>query len=283
MNGADTETVADVLAKRRDCLDALADGPVEKRDLVDRLDTPRTTLDRAVGELTDVGLAEAANGGYRATTFGREALAVHDDYRSRLGGLTDAAELLDALPADTALCADFLDGADVHLSCPDAPDGVVDVLLDSVSDDARIRGVAPVALTGHVESFGDAAGGGAEPPELVVTPGVLDHLVETLGDGVKQSVRDGEMRLRCGRVPARFGLWLTGDDQAGVVVYTDTGVRGVALNDDEDAVEWARDRFARVRDRSAPVTPAVVDDVAAGDFDFSADRADADVDADAAG
>ncbi|MFC6794694.1 hypothetical protein ACFQFH_10570 [Halobaculum halobium] len=43
-----------------------------------------------------------------------------------------------------------------------------------------------------------------------------------------------------------------------MVVYTDTGVGGVAVNDDPTAVAWARERFDRARADAERVTPEAV-------------------------
>lgn len=206
MSSPDATEVASVLAKRRECLRAVTGGPVRKRDLVDSLDIPRTTLDRAVRELAEVELVECASGGVRATGFGREALAAADGYRETLDGLADASCLLDVLPAATPLGAAFLRGASVSRATPPTPDRVVTDLFDSVADADSVRGVAPAALTGHMESFQEHASSGGAVPELLVTPAVLDQIVAVRGRAVVESLHDGEIDLRSGPVPFRFGL-----------------------------------------------------------------------------
>lgn len=265
MSSPDANEVASVLAKRRECLRAVTGGPVRKRDLVDSLDIPRTTLDRAVRELTEVGLVECASGGIRATGFGREALAAADSYREALGGLADGSCLLDALPASTPLGAAFLRGASVSRATPPAPDRVVDGLFDSVSGADSVRGVAPAVLSGHMESFQEHASSGGAVPELLVTPAVLDQIVAVREEALVETLRNGEVDLRSGPVPFRFGLWLVDDAEAGVVVYTDTGVRGVAVNDTEEALTWAREQYDRVAEQAEVVTARDVADTLGGD------------------
>ena len=251
--------VGNVLAKRYRCLRALVDGPAAKRDLVEALDLPRTTLDRAVRELTDAGLAERSDGGYRATVLGREALDAHECYLRRLDGLVAGAPLFAALPADTPLGGAFFEGATVTESAPAAPDRVLETLLDSVEETVTFRGVAPVAITGHVDAFYAAVTDEGEVPELLVDHAVLDHLIAAQGSAVREQVEDGNVHLRAGPVPFRFGLWLVDDSEAGVVVYTDTGVRGVAVNDTAEAVAWACERYETAYADSERVTAATLD------------------------
>ncbi|QLG61499.1 helix-turn-helix transcriptional regulator [Halorarum salinum] len=261
MSSPDAAEVAPVLARRRECLRALTDGPVRKRDLVDSLDMPRTTLDRAVRELTEAGLVERVSGAVRATGFGREALAAADEYRDTLDGLADASPLLDALPAATPLGAAFLRGARVSVATPPAPDRVVDDLFDSVADADSVRGVAPAALAGHMASFREHASSDGAVPELHVTPAVLRQVVEVRGGAAVESLRRGELDLLSGPVPFDFGLWLADDAEAGVVVYTDTGIRGVAVNDAGEALAWAREQYERVAERGEAVAPEHVADM----------------------
>jgi len=258
MESGETAAVADALAKRRDLLAALCEGPTRKPALVETLGLPRTTLDRGVRELVDAGLAERADGGVRATGLGREALAARDEYRDRLDGLVRAAALFEPLPTETSLDRRFLAGAEVSRPEPSAPDRVVARLLESVRNADEVRGVAPVALAGHLEPFDRAATAGGTVPELVVTPDVLDHLVEVRGERFRESLRDGDLAFYRAAVDVPFGVWIAdGDDEsaeAGVVVYTDTGVGGVAVNGRPEAVSWARERYGAAREEAEPVT-----------------------------
>ncbi|UIO99421.1 hypothetical protein Hbl1158_12945 [Halobaculum sp. CBA1158] len=262
MTTGDAAEMASVLAKRRELLATLCDGPVEKRVLVDELGVPRTTLDRGVRELVDAGLARRADGGVRATAVGARALAERDRYRERLDGLERGAPLFEALPDDTALDARFLAGASVSRPDPSLPDGVVERLLESVRAADGVTGVAPAALSGHLDTFDAAATTGDAVPELVVTPTVLDHLIDRRPERLVADLREGAFEFRCGPVDVEFGLWVgehdDRDDEAGVVVYSDTGVAGVAVNDDPRAVSWARERVERARERADPVTVETV-------------------------
>ncbi|MFC6726607.1 hypothetical protein ACFQE1_20005, partial [Halobium palmae] len=68
------ERVRDVLAKRAPVLRTLADESARKPSLVDRLDCSRSTVDRAVADLIEIGFVSEEGGRYAATTAGRLAL-----------------------------------------------------------------------------------------------------------------------------------------------------------------------------------------------------------------
>jgi len=262
MTSGDPAEIPRVLAKRRDVLAALCDGPVRKRRLVDELDVPRTTLDRGVRELVDAGLAERVDGGVRATAVGERALSERDRYRARLDGLRRGEPLFEALPDDTELDARFLAGASVSRPDPSLPDGVVERLFESVHTADEVYGVAPAALSGHIDTFDAEATAGGAVPEMVVTPAVLDHLVEHRPEQFAADLREGVVEFFRAPVAVEFGVWIAehadGEDEAGIVVYTDTGVGGVAVNDDRRGVNWAREQFDRARSGAERVTPETV-------------------------
>lgn len=258
MTAGDESETAGVLAKRREVLAALVEGPVRKRVLVEELDVPRTTLDRAVRELVDEGLAERVDGGFRATVVGAKALESHDRYHAELAGLREAQPLFESLPPETAVDGRFLAGASVSRPDPSMPDGVVERLFESVRNAARVRGIAPVALSGHVDTFDAEATAGGAVPEMVLTPAVFDHMIRTRHERLVEQIREGNFEFYCGPVESRFGLWIVDHEnrssEAGVLAYTDTGVGGVAINDTPEAVAWARGRYERARELADPVT-----------------------------
>ncbi|MFC6794693.1 helix-turn-helix transcriptional regulator [Halobaculum halobium] len=195
MTTGDAAEIASVLAKRRDILAALCDGPVRKRTLVEELEVPRTTLDRAVRELLDAGLVRRVDGGVRATTVGERVLAERDRYRTRLDGLKRGELLFEALPDDTELDARFLAGASVSRPDPSLPDGVVERLFESVRAADEVYGVAPAALSGHLDTFDAEATAGGAVPQMVVTPAVLDHLVERRPERFARELRAGGLEF----------------------------------------------------------------------------------------
>ncbi|MFC7096750.1 helix-turn-helix transcriptional regulator [Halobaculum marinum] len=269
MSAGDTSETAGVLRKRRDVLAALCEGPVRKRTLVESLGVPRTTLDRGIRELVDEGLAERVDGGFQATVVGAKALESADRYHAELAGLHEAEALFESLPADTPVDGRFLAGATVSQPDPSVPDGVVDRLFESVRNATRVHGLAPVVLGGHIDTFDTEARTGGAVPKMVLTPAVFDHLVESRPERLREQIREGEFEFFVGPIDARFGLWVADHDdrpsEAGLLVYTDTGVGGVAINDTPEAVRWAHEQYDDARETAEPVTlELIADRLAAG-------------------
>jgi predicted transcriptional regulator len=252
---SETRDVADVLAKRHDVLRALVEEPRPKRDLVEALDVPRSTLDRAVRELERVGLVECSGGTPEPTAFGRRACRTRTSYLSELRGLRRGADVISSLPADSPVDETVLRGADVARPSEATPDSAVGALLRSVRGaDSRVRGVAPAALTGHASAFVERATEGDTELELLLSEEVLDAVRRS--DRIEEVGGRSDVAVQRGPIPVSFGLWLVDDSEVGVVVYTDSGVGGVIVNDTERAVAWGEDLYSRVRENCAPAVTA---------------------------
>ncbi|MFB6175982.1 MAG: hypothetical protein ABEI99_02345, partial [Halobaculum sp.] len=64
----------DLARDRKQILDLLRDGPLSKRDVLDRVTLSRSTVDRAIDELLSTELIETTDGGYETTPAGVIAL-----------------------------------------------------------------------------------------------------------------------------------------------------------------------------------------------------------------
>jgi predicted transcriptional regulator len=253
MVGTTTEDLADVLATRRRFLDALATEPASKRALEERLDVSRSTVDRAVRDLETWSLVTYADREYHLTPAGRYGRHVHVETADRLDALVDASDVLSALPPETPLDADLLAGGEVVRGTPRNPDGVVSRLLESIESADVVEGVAPVALTGHVDAFYESSTAGGASVRMLVEAELFDYLANAADDPLGAGAADPDVRLeRAPSVPFEFGLWLADDREAGVVVYTETGVKAIVVNDAPAAVSWAREQFERVAETATP-------------------------------
>jgi Bacterial regulatory protein, arsR family. len=71
-----TEAVEQTIRTRRAFLAALRRGPQRKRELVAALETSRSTVDRAIGDLADAGLVTETAAGVKITLAGRMAVEI---------------------------------------------------------------------------------------------------------------------------------------------------------------------------------------------------------------
>ncbi|MGB9955931.1 helix-turn-helix transcriptional regulator [Haloferax prahovense] len=251
-----------LLMRRSSFVRSLAERPRDKRGLADDLDTSRSTVDRVVRELLDAGIAERSDGQYRLTCVGRRALDAYDECLDSLRGVHAARDLLSMLPADAPLDPAFLTGATVHTSTPNIPDSAIQELFSSIEHAERVYGVAPVALVGQLRPFYETATAGGTVVEMIIADELFDRLVAAPSSRtvIEDQLRHESVTLYRGSVPFRFGLWVT-ESEAGIVVYTDTGVGGVARNDTKAAVEWANEQFETLRENAERLTLDSLDEV----------------------
>lgn len=252
------DDLADVLAKRHDFLEELADRPRTKPGLVEATGTSRSTVDRAIDALEDQGLVRRRDGGYRLTFTGRRALTAFEDYRTRLDALDAARDVLGSLPADAAVDPDALVGATVRES-PRYPNdvGFQDV-PDLLERGDRLRVVGPALPPRYVEDVRRAVVENDLAVEFVVTPTVVEMVDRMPCDDLLAVVDDDRVTFYRLDDAVPFALWIVAaadGTTSGIVAYSDTGVTGVVRNDTDAMTEWATGTFEDYRDRATEGDP----------------------------
>ncbi|WP_435346603.1 tetratricopeptide repeat protein [Haloarchaeobius sp. HRN-SO-5] len=245
-----TETTVDVLDRRRDVLTRLGTSPVQVRDLCASLEVSRSTVNRALRELEDVGWARRTGNGYVRTTSGALALEQYQDQISALGAVQEHAEALDPLPEDTPLDPALLPDAHVESIGDWESFELAASVRESIEGATSLRGVWPtIGDDRTVETVATLASEGG-PVALAVTGDVADTLqsVDACTFGC-----DGPETCRVDQydsVPTRLGVFDLGTPDGRTilaVVYGDHGtVHAVVRLRGTDAVQWAESVFADV-------------------------------------
>ncbi|QIB75148.1 hypothetical protein GL213_04655 [Halogeometricum borinquense] len=251
----DGRRIEDIALSREQVLRAVVLEAHSKRELTEVVESSRSTVDRAIRELLDVGLVTQRDGRYEATLAGECALEAVEAFHERMQQVSSARGVLGCLPPDTPLDSAFLDGADVYTTMPEMPDGVIQRLFESIEGACHLRGVAPAVLSGHLKPFYDAAKASDADVEMVLDSDVLDQLIAepSTRDIFLSQLTDDRITISRGDVPFSFGLWIT-ETEVGVVVYTDTGIRGVIVNDTDTAYSWAERQFEELSADASEIT-----------------------------
>ncbi|KTG27733.1 helix-turn-helix transcriptional regulator [Haloferax profundi] len=249
------EELLGLLVRRSDFLEGLAERPRDKRTLAEDLETSRSTVDRVLRDLTDVGFVRHTRSGYELTLLGRCSLEAFERYERTIEGVSNARDLLQMLPENAPLDPAFFAGARVYTPSPDIPDDVMDALFTSIEDSETLYGIAPVAISGQLKAFYDAATAGGTNVEMIVAHELLEKLLDAPSSRaiIVEQLQKETVNIYRAEISFGFGLWAV-DDEAGTVVYTDTGVGGIALNDSERAISWVTDLFVSLREDAELVT-----------------------------
>lgn len=256
MVGADA--LAEVIAKRREFLAALAAEPRAKPGLVEATDTSRSTVDRAIGALEDAGLVDREDGVYRLTATGKHALAEFEGYRERLGALATAHDVVGSLPPTADLHPAALVGATVEESPRYAQDVAFEQTVALVRRASRLRAVGPVVPPRYLGDVHDCVAEGELTVQFVVTPDVAALFERTECDRFVGLADHEGVTLRRLDESVPYALWIAECEErthSGIVVYADTGVKGVVRNDTDAMTDWATTVFEDYFDRAREFEP----------------------------
>ncbi|MDL0122860.1 helix-turn-helix transcriptional regulator [Halobacterium salinarum] len=247
----------EVLERRYEILQQLIDSPVTKPELVEKLETSRSTIDRGINDLVAVDCVTAQNGEYRATTAGHLALREHSRYRETSQAVQETTDLLNHLPAETGLDVDLLDGATVSMAEDHAPDQALLPTIDIFDRATRLRGLAPVVLNFYPNLLSNRLGESELTVEIVAETAVLSTLPDIPSlSGASLSELDGLTLYETGDgLP--YALWLMDTPEgsyAGITAYESGGVAGVLINDTDAAVQWAQEQYEQYRENAQLVS-----------------------------
>ncbi len=240
--------------RRWDCLQAIVSEPQEKRDLVETLDTPRSTLDAIVRELERAGLVSYRDGRWQATITGRSAAQTYAECVESLASIHAARAVLEPLDSTTDLPAEVLDGAETFEATGPVPDAVLVEFLDRIAAVDQLRGVAPRALSGYTDRVFQTAVNNDSTLELILADSVFSQLSSIDPETVADRLTHERFSVYHGPVPTTFGFWLgESPDHMGIIVYADRGIHGLLINDSPAAVDWATEQYESVMAGAEPV------------------------------
>lgn len=253
----DGNRLREVLARRHRLLERLAEGSADKPTLVADLPVARSTVDRGIRDLEEVGCVERVDGEFRANAAGRAALEAFDRYADATAGVTEARCLLTHLPPDVGLPPRMLVGADVHVADDHAPERVITPVARAAQDADRVRATAPVLYSRYLDHLVAVVESGVEF-EAVVARAVVESARDIDPAKVDTLARSDHYDSYITEADLPYAVMLAGagdDTTAALVAYDGGAPRGVLMNDTDAAVGWAREHYRAVRAEADPADP----------------------------
>lgn len=237
------------LARRRSTiLDHLRDGPLDKRDLLDRVTASRSTIDRAIEELLDHELVRVAEGGYETTLAGVLALERAREFARDADAIETAAPALTPLWKETEVDLTFLRGAEAGLVADAEGVRLLAAFGSAIRNADGIRGVFPcITQPAQLETL-HARGTDGTEFDIVVSEPLFETLSSMFPGWLRDVVLDGNGRVAVGPVP-EYALFVrgTGDGREAFMLTYDDGRAHAVLRNDGEAAAWADERIAAVR------------------------------------
>ena len=249
---------AAVVVRRSETLRALDEGAVSKAALVDRLGVSRSTVDRAVRELSTVGFVTSTPSGYRTTASGRLAAEVHDRYTRRIETLGEAAPLFAGVEVVFDIDPAVVDGATLIETAPHAPSRPVAAVGDIVEAATHVSVYTGRYLSRHARLYHDRVMEAGMTVSFVTTERVIERQAATRPGDMREAVASGRVAIRHVDRDDPVTLVLAetpSGPEMGLVVYDDGAPRGFLGNDTPAATRWARALHERLWASGTPFDP----------------------------
>jgi len=248
MNGADVEQAV-ALVQRAAVLDACLDHPADRSTIADRAGCSRSTAYRATGELSDEGLLERTNRGYRLTGAGRATLDHVRQFVGKLQGTQRLEPLLEHV-GDSAIVrrAELFTDAEIvtpQASSPYHVENRVKAVIEGTEE--RMLGMtAGLGSPALADAMFDRIRAGVRV-EWVLPTETYDHFNTAHGDLSADAPEDGQTAVFVrDAIPHDQAVY---DDTLVVIGFDhERGVLGsVAITEDEAALRWAEEQFTDCR------------------------------------
>jgi len=241
-------TILHIAQRRSTILDYLRDGPLDKRDLLDRVEASRSTIDRAVEELIDNEMVREVRGGYETTLAGVLALQCSREFERDADAIATAAPALTPLWKESDVAVEFLRGADVSLVA--AADGMrlLAALGSALRTADEVQAVASqIAHPEQLETLYERANDGGDT-DLVVSPSLFETLSSTFPGWLRAVALGENGRVSVGSVPEyALAICRAGDEREAFLLTYDDGRLHAVLRNDGAAAAWATKRFRAIR------------------------------------
>lgn len=235
-------------------LEALRDGPLDRRTVEERLDVSRATGHRLTRWLGDRGLIVREDGEFRLTELGRVVARSVTDFKSEVTAAVRLAPVVEATGGgDVPLPLEAFEGAVVTTSTRGDPHGPMTRYVELVRSTAALRGfdtwaIAPTYM-GEVQTrILDGM-----RTELIDPVDVVEDVMENYPERCVEVCVSGNLSIRL-HDSLPFGLALF-DDRIGIAVRDpDTGtLRAFVDTDSPAAREWAEAAYDAYRAESVPL------------------------------
>ncbi|MEF8785564.1 MAG: hypothetical protein V5A45_06485 [Haloarculaceae archaeon] len=244
----------ELVTKRRDFLAALNESPATKPELVERLDTSRSTVDRGISDLEHCDFVCRPADRYQLTMAGRAAYERHQSYIDDLRDIQRTSDIISLLSPEVPFSFDLLKDAEIQVAESHDPHQPLELAADIMSNANRVRKVSPAVFPLCVDALEQWMNDG-RTVDLVVTGDVLETLTNRYREEIS-ALEDSEHSLYELPSTPPYALWVAETPEAeytGLMPTSETGVEGLLVTDNDDACRWAVDQYDSYLERATVV------------------------------
>lgn len=250
----DTDLLGDIVRHGPVLETLLLEGPLDRREIEERLGVSQATSHRFTRWLDEQGFVEKVDGRFQLTGKGEATTSEILRFEANVRTTDRLAPLLDVICEDHQefVVEPFLD-ATVTVAEPDDPYRPVERFVSLLGESQTFRGfntthMAPLVLGEfHQQVFEKT------DSEIVYLPQIVEKLFKTYPEQATEAIEHGHLTLRT-RDALPYGLAIF-DERVGIGGYDEaTGLMQVFVDTDAPiAREWTKRVYASVRADSDPI------------------------------
>ncbi|MDY7082982.1 MAG: MarR family transcriptional regulator [Halobacteria archaeon] len=239
---------------RERVLDSLTENPGDVRDLRDRLDIPRTTLQKNIRELEEKGWVEKVQGGYTSTTVGEIIVGHIKDCREGVQTTMELEPFLKWVPAsEFDIDIGAFEDSDITVPEPPNPRGAERRVFNKVTSSNDLKFMSPVLRPMMVETLYEHLTENEVHADITVSSDVIEVIKSDYPeviDAVATSERV-ELREYTGDIPF---ITMIFEDMVMMAALDNMGIiRALVENESEEAMEHAVELYEEYAEEAVPV------------------------------
>lgn len=251
MSSKSSGRVLNTIAKRAEIIECILDGIDDKREIEDRLDVSRATVNRALRELEDADLIEVLGTDFEPTLFGVLSFEAFSRFRERSERLDDLRELLRLLPSDSQIDLRVVEGADSFRVDPRAPQETFRRVKESIKTANEVQAIISVITPLHVELLEQMVDSEIRA-ELLIDNALIELLSTNYPDTFEAISRSTDVTFHeTDNIPS-FEVVIVNSELLWIDIYSPDGAfRGLIRNTSEEAIEWAVETIKEYHSQSS--------------------------------
>ncbi|MFB6189049.1 MAG: tetratricopeptide repeat protein [Halapricum sp.] len=260
MESTGGRTEIETLGKRAEFLELLDGEPLHKRDVVDRLDHSRSTVDRAIAELTSAGFVERVTRGFVTTQTGRLAVQRYRSFVNETDAILKSKAVLEPLPPGQDLPASLFAGS---ARTTRGRYQLLETIAESLDGASRYRAILPRMVDSRHLRLCHARAVRDDLDVSIVAPSDLLTRLKTEFPALLGELADASsFSAAVGETPP-YGLLVVEQpddaDEVLLVTYDESTVRGFCRSTDRNTFDWADERFEFLQASATPLSSELSD------------------------
>lgn len=253
----------EVLHRRIGILTCLLEEPKDKRTLVEELDIPRSTLDRAIRELESIDIVFYDDGKYTVTPIGERLGYDFVAFLERIEVAIELEPFLQLVPVDEfTLDLQVLADAELVVPADKNPYAMINRHVQRLGEAEQVRAMLPVVgLHGHQVAHERVVENGAED-ELIVEPDVADVLISDpqFAELTKEMLATGRFDLLIYDGPIPYFVGTFDNETVQIGVDEDGEPRALVETERKEVHEWAHHIIMDYKQQATPITQTALYD-----------------------